>query len=300
MLRVVRVSCCLLFVAFLARGAASGVSSPMVGLTEGSATPVNLRPGMNFSTDGVTVRVPPRGFSVAAEVVGARGRTVELSLETKKDGSVLVLRGAAADPVAMVGSSDNPCGDGAYTLASAKWSRTYAYYVSTANLPSNISARAASADFRSAVSHIVNGYNNCGRDPNLAVGASYQGTISSQVDIASTAGCMSPDGRNELGFRRLPSSYLAVSCRWWSGGRYVEGDTAANTYYKWYVNKPSNCYWRWSLEDVATHELGHVFGLGHVSESSHPRLTMSPMLYPCQSTESTLGLGDLRGLQALY
>jgi hypothetical protein len=55
------------------------------------------------------------------------------------------------------------------------------------------------------------------------------------------------------------------------------------------------------LEAVLTHEAGHVFGLAHVGESRHGRLTMSPYIDGvCNNQESTLGLGDLRGLEALY
>ena len=56
-----------------------------------------------------------------------------------------------------------------------------------------------------------------------------------------------------------------------------------------------------SLEATMTHEAGHVFGLGHIGERRHGRLTMSPFLNgPCENSEATLGLGDVRGLEALY
>ena len=51
---------------------------------------------------------------------------------------------------------------------------------------------------------------------------------------------------------------------------------------------------------MATHEFGHAFGLGHVAEGLHANLTMAPYILPCQNSESRLGLGDLRGLQAEY
>lgn len=52
---------------------------------------------------------------------------------------------------------------------------------------------------------------------------------------------------------------------------------------------------------VASREIGHAYGLGHVDERHHGRLTMSTCLDdPCANKEATLGLGDLLGLQQLY
>ena len=36
------------------------------------------------------------------------------------------------------------------------------------------------------------------------------------------------------------------------------------------------------------------------AELEHGALTMAPKIMSCQSAEVTLGLGDLRGLEALY
>ena len=55
------------------------------------------------------------------------------------------------------------------------------------------------------------------------------------------------------------------------------------------------------LESVVTHELGHAYGLDHVSELSHGRLTMSRYIDgTCENQEAKLGLGDMKGLEALY
>jgi hypothetical protein len=303
MLRVVRVATLVLLAALVSRGVASQPSqpSPVAGFAEdGTSKAVDLRPGMDVSVEGLTIRVPPAGVSVAAEAINGKGKAFELALETREDGSVLVHRGEQAERIAVVGATSGACGDGAYTLNGPRWASAYNFYVSSSNLPSNVSFSGAESSFRKAVAHIVNAYNDCGRGDSVSATANYAGRTSSSPDITDSAGCQSRDGRNELGFKRLPSNYLAYSCRWWSSGRFIEGDTAYNTYYKWYSSKPSSCSWRWSIENVATHELGHTFGLSHVSESSHPKLTMSPTIYPCQNGEATLGLGDLRGLESLY
>lgn len=295
MLRAVRVASFVLLAVFVSRGVASGPQH-----VSGGSNEAGLRPGMLFQEQGITLRVPPPGVSVAAEGIGSKGNAVELAVETRKDGSVVVHRDGQMERAAMVGGTGGPCADGAYTLSGPRWTKNYVWQVSTANLPGNISSRGAVYAFKRAINHIINAYNDCGRRDGVGATATYAGKTSSAPDVSSTAWCTKPDGRNEQGFKRLPSSFLAYSCRWWSSGRYIEGDTAYNTYYKWYVSRPSNCYWRWSVATVATHELGHNFGLSHVAESSHPKLTMSPMLYPCQSSEGTLGLGDLRGLESLY
>jgi predicted Zn-dependent protease len=104
-----------------------------------------------------------------------------------------------------------------------------------------------------------------------------------------------------VGFGTPPSGYLGMTCWWTMSGIIFESDMRLNkAYYHFYVNKPSSCSNRYSIEAVATHEFGHAFGLAHVSETYHPSLTMSTVIRSCQASESTLGLGDVRGLNALY
>lgn len=83
----------------------------------------------------------------------------------------------------------------------------------------------------------------------------------------------------------------------------MESDVKLNDlHYRWYAanKRPRGCRRSYSVEAVATHEFGHVFGLGHVSEGLHGNLTMSTHTGPCSGAQSSLGLGDVLGLRSLY
>ena len=52
---------------------------------------------------------------------------------------------------------------------------------------------------------------------------------------------------------------------------------------------------------VATHELGHTFGMGHTSTaSSNSCATMYPYVDYGWTHQRTLGDGDLLGIRAIY
>ena len=54
-------------------------------------------------------------------------------------------------------------------------------------------------------------------------------------------------------------------------------------------------------QGVQTHEYGHAFGMGHVSEADHGNLTMSTNINGAWSNfEASLGRGDVLGLRSLY
>jgi hypothetical protein len=123
------------------------------------------------------------------------------------------------------------------------------------------------------------------------------------ISSKSSIKCGARDGHNVVAFGVLPRGTLGVACSWSSGGAAVESDVKLNDlHYRWYAanKKPAGCRASFSVEAVATHEFGHVFGLGHVSEGRHGNLTMSTHTGPCTGAPSSLGLGDVLGLRSLY
>ena len=71
--------------------------------------------------------------------------------------------------------------------------------------------------------------------------------------------------------------------------------------FRWTVVPRRSCRNEYDLQSVMSHERGHNFSLGHVSESDHGNLTMSDRSNgPCQSSERSLGRGDAKSLNNKY
>ena len=299
MLRALLTSCCLLALVLLGRAVLSPQGEVVPGLTEPSASPVGLKPGMLYTADGVSLVVPPPGVEVNAEAVLGTGKTVQVAVATKRNGSVLVLRDSEEGSVKITGAALGACIDRAYLLAGPKWGGSFAWHFIAGSTPSNLTVSGTESALKRSVTRMVGGYNNCGRVDKIGATASYSGRSGSLVNIGSSASCLSPDGENELAFTLLPTGYVGMACWWFRSGQIVEGDVAFNKNYRWYLTRPSGCVSSWSLDAVAAHELGHVFGLAHVA-AGHEGLTMSPRIAACQNAETTMGLGDLKGMEALY
>jgi hypothetical protein len=214
--------------------------------------------------------------------------------------------GRAADngsnPRNTPNSALSACSDKAYSLYSNSWNKKLTWYFNAKSTPSGVNRDDAKGAIRGAVKVITHATNDCGLSDGMTGTAAFQDTTSTSVDINKDGSCKSGDGKSVVGFGTLPSSYLALTC-WWtdSKGHTTEADIRFNkAHYSFTVDIPKGCTNKFSIKDVATHEFGHAFGLGHVSESKDGNLTMSPTMMACQTGETTLGLGDVLGLEAKY
>ncbi len=213
--------------------------------------------------------------------------------------------GAASGPVvhelrvavhssSAVSVSPAPCADSAFKLLGAKWLTTYAWSFRASSTPASLSTAAVKSVLTRSFSNITGARNDCGRADSVDAAHAYIGSTT------RAPSCSSRDGHNVVGFGRLPLGVLAVTCFWVRNGHMVEADIKINSRESWALTL-SGCHARPMLEATITHEAGHVFGLGHIGERRHGRLTMSPYLDgPCENDEATLGLGDMLGLEQLY
>ncbi len=200
----------------------------------------------------------------------------------------------AAEAAVTTSASSKPCSDGSYRLSGGKWTRTLKWSFRASSTPAGLSSGSVASTIQRSFGNIVNARNDCGRPDRVGAVAAYAGTTSSKP------GCSFMDGQNVVGFRSLPSGTLARTCWWTINGRIVEADIQINSTLPWSTSI-STCRSQYMLEAVMTHEVGHAFGLGHVGETKHGRLTMSTQIDgPCNNQEATLGLGDVRALEQLY
>ena len=202
------------------------------------------------------------------------------------------LRVAARTP-ATTGTL-NPCEDRAYRLVGPRWATTLKWYFAASSTPSGLSRSAVRDVVKRSFANVTRARNDCGLADNVSATAAYKGTTSRR------ARCNSRDGYNVVGFKSLSAGTLAYACYWYVGDRMIEADIQINSDVPWALAL-AGCVNQQMLEATMTHEVGHAFGLDHVAESAHGRLTMSPYLNGlCNNEESTLGLGDLLGLEQLY
>jgi hypothetical protein len=89
-------------------------------------------------------------------------------------------------------------------------------------------------------------------------------------------------------------------------GAVIEADTIFNSAYDWTsITSPTAsgddgraCGSRYDLQNVATHEAGHFFGLGEDYQDQATTMYVSSM--PCQTTKRTLSTVDVSVISGLY
>jgi hypothetical protein len=292
--------------AFLAILGGCMVGAPPRDVSADEPLPADLAAGDLVHRGPVTVVVPDPGMAVSAVAELDDGTAVELAIENPIDSAVrLAVQPAEPPVVEPYSATPNECTDGAYHLYGYHWTTNYAWSFDAGSTPTANNVTNVEAGLQYGANGITDQRNKCGLTDRVSATNTYEGRTTARPNLTATTTtitCGTPDGKNVVGFGLLPEHTLAITCAWYDGDNHAtEADIRFNKTRAWFaLSVPSGCSNRDGIEQVATHEFGHVFGLAHVSQSLHPELTMSPIASPCSNNKATLGLGDINGLRALY
>lgn len=259
---------------------------------------------------GAGLTVPEPGTKVGVDALTANGSHQGFTLTVADDGTVSYAYEAAADdtrPRTPGNRADAPapCADTAYTTADRKEYGTYEWFVGDGPQPGNLPRVQVRRAFEDAITAIVKGRNDCGLDDTIRARARFLSGTGHEAGIDQEARCTARDGLSVWDAGDLSSDAVATTCSWSRpvAGRpdaLMEADVRFNIHDYTFTDHPTGtCDNAYDLRSVATHEAGHVFGLGH-SGDGHENLTMYANSYVCSTTARTLGKGDVLGLRSLY
>ncbi|QTX04753.1 matrixin family metalloprotease [Agromyces archimandritae] len=185
------------------------------------------------------------------------------------------------------------CSSSDYEIGGWRWPNDYNWYYNSSD------ARASSlAAFQAAATAWTGTISVCNYTELSSAGEYYVGATTEAPNLTKDGGCSTRSTRNVVGWGELPSGTLAVTCTWYNSyGDALESDQRYNTSYSW--SSASSCSGsNYDVRGVGTHEFGHVFGLGHVAQST--ALVMKPASSTCDVAQRTLGRGDQLGIITLY
>ncbi|GGS86268.1 hypothetical protein GCM10010156_51000 [Planobispora rosea] len=208
----------------------------------------------------------------------------------------------AAGSRASAATAAAQCRDRAYALAKWRVKGRLGWTYNPSGAPSAV-GRTALTEIKSAVQYLVAGKNVCRLPGPFKVGQAYKGATKLVPAVTATSrstGCGKEDGNSVVGWKRLGSTALAVTCTWWTRtGQVVSADIAINTRYTWFSSRPSRCSSSFDLRSVLVHEWGHAYGLNHVSPAQHGTQVMASTIPAC-AVVRTLGAGDHAAMRKLY
>lgn len=113
------------------------------------------------------------------------------------------------------------------------------------------------------------------------------------------------DSMNLLAFKNLSDGVIAVASTWYNPhtDEVLESDISFNTDYHWVNVSDSNpdAEVQMDIQNIATHELGHVCGLSDLYVKKYYAMTMCGWVFGNgEIIKRTLADGDIAGLRAVY
>lgn len=274
--------------------------------------PVGERPVVD---NGAEALLPEPGKGIHAETLFKDGAQ-ELVVVRQKDGTIELgkvgddtTEQSSGDLAGSSGASSGPneCRDRAYNFARWKVYGGITYQYNYRSTPRYLGRRAAERQVRIGGANIVRTRNACRMGDRVESGIGFRGGTRRVANVARDGSCQRSDGASVVSFGDIRGRALAVTCTYFRLTRGYDRVTSSDleldrTDVRW-TTRPGarSCRNAYDIQAVVTHERGHTFGMGHVSERYHGNLTMSPVINgPCQASERTLGRGDVLGLGRKY
>ncbi|MDQ0583539.1 matrixin family metalloprotease [Streptomyces rishiriensis] len=281
-------------------------------LPAGSSVLDCLAVGRVVTHEGAGVAVPEPGTTVSVDALTVDGSAHGFTLTVAADGTVSYTYEAAhtaAHTAAAAGraraDAPAPCADGAYSTAGRKEYGTYEWFIGDGPLPGRLSRAGGRRAFEDAIATITTSRNDCGYDDTVTARARFLSSTGNEAGIDRAARCTRRDGLSVWDAGDIGAEAVATTCSWSrpvpdGPEELLEADVRFNTHDFPFTNRPSGgCTHAYDIRSVATHEAGHVFGLGH-SGAGHENLTMYADSFACSTDARTLGKGDVLGLRSLY
>lgn len=179
------------------------------------------------------------------------------------------------------------------------------YYTNVgASRPSSMTSSEAQVTFKKGFDYVLTARNNCNFADNVGATAILNGNTTRHADIHLNGCTSSHDSVSVLSFGNLDGFY-AFSC-WHLNAflQFVEGDIKINSYDYNMVSEndwnEATCGHSVHMPSIMTHEVMHLYGLEHVTAPEDDRLSMYPHTPRCSDAWSTLGRGDILGLESKY
>ncbi|MFD9436082.1 matrixin family metalloprotease [Streptomyces sp. NPDC060002] len=309
--------------AFLVAAALSGVCvgeaprPPACALARGELTVDDLPAGSSVfdclavgrvvTHEGAGVAVPEPGTTVSVDALTVDGSAHGFTLTVAADGTVSYAYEAARTQAAARARADAPapCVDSAYSTEGRKEYDTYEWFIGDGPLPGRLSHAEGRQAFEDAIATITTSRNDCGYDDRVTAKARFLSATGNEAGIDREGRCTRRDGLSVWDAGDIGGEAVATTCSWSRpvpGGpeELLEADVRFNTRGFPFTDRPAGaCTHAYDIRSVATHEAGHVFGLGH-SGAGHENLTMYANSFACSTDARTLGKGDVLGLRSLY
>jgi hypothetical protein len=250
-----------------------------------SATAATLLPSR---LDGLTSsRWHTATPATPARATGGTATLVDVKVTTAADNSEPAQRDALRSPARrrVAGASCTSAGAGtsAYSLEGSRVAGPTTAHVNTRG--------AVVAGAATVLQYAFNAWKSA--DPNAPT-----------ITVASDGTATSPSSNHldEIMFGRLGLRTLGITYTWhWSTGEY-ESDIVFNTNVPWFqpATEGSGCYQgvnAYDFQSAATHEIGHLYGLGHVPSLYN---TMYYAITKGETYKRSPATGDALGLRAIY